>query len=101
VRQAINITYAVGWVRQEENQYLTTPLAVARTLPDDLLKLMGYQLGCFSLGYVRDGEDPMVVIREPAVRQAYGVGPLRKTADTRQPGLQGFLRDIEVVEGGS
>jgi ectoine hydroxylase-related dioxygenase (phytanoyl-CoA dioxygenase family) len=100
LRQAINITYAVGWVRQEENQYLTTPLEIAKTLPDDLLKVMGYQLGCFSLGYVRDGEDPMVAIREPEVRRAYGVGPLQETANTRQPGLQGFLRDIEVVEPG-
>jgi hypothetical protein len=97
VRQAINITYAVGWVRQEENQYLSTPLEVAKTLPDDLLKLMGYQLGCFSLGYVRDGEDPMVAIREPEKRVAYGVGPLQETATTKQPGLKGFLRDIEVV----
>ncbi len=97
VRQAINITYAVGWVRQEENQYLSTPLEVAKTLPDDLLKLMGYQLGCFSLGYVRDGEDPMVAIREPEKREAYGVGILAETASKKQPGLKGFLRDIEVV----
>ena len=58
---------------------------------------MGYQLGCFSLGYVRDGEDPMVAIREPETRVAYGVGPLQETATTKQPGLKGFLRDIEVV----
>ncbi|MDT5299246.1 MAG: hypothetical protein QOG79_2488, partial [Mycobacterium sp.] len=45
VRQGINITYCVGWVRQEENQYLSTPIEVARTLDDDLLKLMGYQMG--------------------------------------------------------
>lgn len=100
LRQAINITYAVGWVRQEENQFLSTPLEIAKTLPDDLLKLMGYQLGCFSLGYVRDGEDPMVAIREPEKREAYGVRPLQETATKRQPGLQGFLRDIEVVEPG-
>jgi len=64
VRQAINITYSVGWVRQEENQFLSTPLEVARTLPDDLLKLMGYQMGCFALGYVGDIQDPMSVIRD-------------------------------------
>ncbi|WP_284946384.1 phytanoyl-CoA dioxygenase family protein [Acidisoma cladoniae] len=96
VRQAVNLTYAVGWVRQEENQYLSTPLDVAKTLPDDLLKLMGYQLGCFSLGYVRDGEDPMVAIREPAKRETYNVGILRDTANTTQPHLAGFLHDIDV-----
>jgi ectoine hydroxylase-related dioxygenase (phytanoyl-CoA dioxygenase family) len=45
VRQAINITYAVGWVRQEENQFLSTPIEVAKALPDDLLRLVEYQLG--------------------------------------------------------
>ncbi|MCF6387617.1 phytanoyl-CoA dioxygenase family protein [Mycobacterium sp. MBM] len=66
VRQALNITYAVGWVRQEENQYLSTPIEVARTLDDDLLKLMGYQLGCFAIGYVGDVLDPLSVIRTDA-----------------------------------
>ena len=37
VRRGVNITYAVGWVRQEENQYLACPPEVARTLDDDLL----------------------------------------------------------------
>jgi ectoine hydroxylase-related dioxygenase (phytanoyl-CoA dioxygenase family) len=62
VRQGINLTYAVGWVRQEENQYLSTPIEVARTLDDDLLKLMGYQMGGLAMGYIRDFEDPMVAI---------------------------------------
>jgi ectoine hydroxylase-related dioxygenase (phytanoyl-CoA dioxygenase family) len=69
IRQAVLIGYAVGWVRQEENQYLSTPLELAKTLPDDLLKLMGYQRACESLGYVRDEEDPMVAIREPEQRE--------------------------------
>jgi ectoine hydroxylase-related dioxygenase (phytanoyl-CoA dioxygenase family) len=64
VRQGINITYCVGWVRQEENQYLSTPIEVAKTLDDDLLKLMGYQLGGIAMGYVRDFEDPMVTVRD-------------------------------------
>lgn len=64
IRQALNITYAVGWVRQEENQYLSTPLEVAKTLDDDLLKLMGYQMGCFAMGYVGDFQDPMSVVRD-------------------------------------
>lgn len=45
VRLAVNITYAVGWVRQEENQHLACPPEIARTLDDNLLRLMGYQLG--------------------------------------------------------
>jgi ectoine hydroxylase-related dioxygenase (phytanoyl-CoA dioxygenase family) len=97
VRQAINITYAVGWVRQEENQFLSTPIEIARTLPDDLLKVMGYQLGCFSLGYVRDGEDPMVAIREPETRVPYNCGILQENSKNRRA-LQGFLKDVQMAE---
>lgn len=63
VRRGVNITYAVGWVRQEENQYLACPPEVARTLDDDLLKMMGYQEGAFALGYVGDQVDPLAALR--------------------------------------
>ena len=62
VRSAINLTYALGWLRQEENQFLSCPLEIARTLPDQLLRLMGYQCGAFALGYVHGFEDPMTVL---------------------------------------
>ena len=81
VRQAINITYAVGWVRQEENQYLATPPEVARTLPDDLLKLMGYQCGCFAMGYVRDFEDPLAYLKGSDERRSSGFNALSETAN--------------------
>ncbi len=63
VRRGVNITYAVGWVRQEENQFLACPIEVARTLDDDLLKMMGYQQGAFALGYVGDQTDPLAFLR--------------------------------------
>jgi len=81
VRQAINITYAVGWVRQEENQYLATPPELARTLPDDLLKLMGYQCGCFAIGYVRDFEDPLAYLKGDTERRSAGFNALSSTAN--------------------
>ena len=62
-RQGVNITYAVGWVRQEENQFLACSQEVARTLDDELLKLMGYQQGAFALGYVGDQQDPLSKLR--------------------------------------
>lgn len=62
-RKGVNITYAVGWVRQEENQYLACSQEVARGLDDDLLKMMGYQEGAFALGYVGDQLDPLAVLR--------------------------------------
>jgi len=62
-RQGVNITYSVGWVRQEENQFLSCPPEVARTLDDDLLRMMGYQQGAFALGYVGDQQDPLASLR--------------------------------------
>ncbi len=36
-------TYSLGWLRQEENQYLTVPRAVADSYPEVVRRLMGYQ----------------------------------------------------------
>lgn len=65
-RFGVNITYSVSWVRQEENQYLSVPLEVARTLPVDLLRLMGYARGAYALGDVDDLRDPIEVVRPEA-----------------------------------
>lgn len=69
VRRGVNITYAVGWVRQEENQYLACPPEVARTLDDELLKMMGYQEGAFALGYVGDQLDPLAALRGQSAKK--------------------------------
>ncbi|MFM7252625.1 MAG: phytanoyl-CoA dioxygenase family protein [Ilumatobacteraceae bacterium] len=63
VRRGVNITYSVGWVRQEENQFLACPSDIARTLDDDLLRMMGYQQGAFAMGYVGDQQDPLSFLR--------------------------------------
>jgi ectoine hydroxylase-related dioxygenase (phytanoyl-CoA dioxygenase family) len=63
IRRGVNLTYSVGWVRQEENQYLACPPNIARTLDDDLLRMMGYQAGAFAMGYVGDQQDPLAVLR--------------------------------------
>jgi ectoine hydroxylase-related dioxygenase (phytanoyl-CoA dioxygenase family) len=73
-RAGINITYNVSWLRQEENQYLAVPLEIARTLPVDLLKLIGYQRGAYALGYVDDLRDPIEVVR-PDLKKA-GLGDM-------------------------
>ena len=36
-------TYALGWLRQEENQYLSIPREVAESYPEPVRRLMGYQ----------------------------------------------------------
>jgi ectoine hydroxylase-related dioxygenase (phytanoyl-CoA dioxygenase family) len=71
-RVGINITYNVSWLRQEENQYLAVPLEVARTLPVDLLKLMGYRRGAYALGYVDDLRDPIEIVRPDLARTGLG-----------------------------
>jgi ectoine hydroxylase-related dioxygenase (phytanoyl-CoA dioxygenase family) len=62
VRYGINITYAMSWLRQEENQYLSVPADVARTLPEPLLRMLGYAKGAYALGYVDDMRDPLDVL---------------------------------------
>jgi ectoine hydroxylase-related dioxygenase (phytanoyl-CoA dioxygenase family) len=62
-RIGVNITYNLSWLRQEENQYLAVPPDVARELPEDLLRLLGYQRGAYALGYVGDLLDPIAVVR--------------------------------------
>ena len=71
-RAGINITYNLSWLRQEENQYLAVPLEIARTLPVDLLKLMGYRRGAYALGYVDDLRDPIEVVRPDLKRMGLG-----------------------------
>ncbi|HEY6395123.1 MAG TPA: hypothetical protein VIX12_06865, partial [Candidatus Binataceae bacterium] len=73
-RIGISIIYNVSWLRQEENQYLSVPLEIARTLPADLLRLMGYSRGAYALGYVDDLRDPIEVVR-PDLRKT-GLGDL-------------------------
>ncbi len=62
-RIGLNITYNVAWLRQEENQYLSVPREVAATLPTELLRLMGYDRGAYTLGYIDDLRDPIEAIR--------------------------------------
>ena len=75
VRIGINLTYARSWLRQEENQYLCVPLEVARTLDDDLLRLLGYARGAYALGYVDDGRDPLDVVRDRSGSFRFAAGP--------------------------
>lgn len=71
-RYGINITYNVSWLRQEENQYLSVPFEIARTLPLELLRLMGYARGAYALGYVDDLRDPIEVLRPEIGKSGLG-----------------------------
>ena len=41
-RRGMHVSYCLGWLRTEENQFLATPLEVARTLPRQAQELLGY-----------------------------------------------------------
>ncbi len=42
-RTGLITTYSLGWLRQEENQYLTVPRDIADAYPESIRRLMGYQ----------------------------------------------------------
>lgn len=87
VRMGVNLTYCVSWVRQEENQYLSTPPEVARTLPVDLLRLMGYDRGAYALGYVDDLRHPLEALGI-SVDEAGGFGGGQTAADAATAAAQ-------------
>lgn len=84
VRYGLNITYARSWLRQEENQYLAVPHDIARTLPEPLLRMMGYARGAYALGYVDDLRDPLdVLLGRP---QQSGLGNIADATRARARG---------------
>lgn len=56
-RLGVILEYVVGWLRQQENQYLAVPREIARELPERLQELLGYNVTGNLLGNV-DGHHP-------------------------------------------
>ncbi len=50
-RMGLLIDYTLGWLRQEENQYLCCPPEIARDFDPELRRLLGYTMATFTLGY--------------------------------------------------
>ena len=73
-RCGVALHYALGWLRQEENQYLAVPMEEARTFPHQLQCLMGYDLATVNLGFV-DHKHPNDVLNGTAGDQAGELGP--------------------------
>ena len=77
-RRGVNVGYTLSWLRQEENQYLACPPEIARTLPIPLLRLIGYSMGGYALGYFGDVQDPLEALGiDP--RSAHGNGRFTMT----------------------
>ncbi|MCH7869177.1 MAG: phytanoyl-CoA dioxygenase family protein [Myxococcales bacterium] len=72
-RPGLIVHYSLGWLRQEENQYLSVPSDVLQSLPEDLLRLMGYSFGAYSLGFIDGGRDPIAAIRPDLEKSSSGI----------------------------
>jgi len=70
-RCGVNVQYCPGFVRQQQNPYLSVPPEIARTFSDRLLALLGYRLYKGIMGHV-DGRSPgEVVFGERFAETAY------------------------------
>ena len=90
VRHGLNITYAVSWLTQEENQFLSVSPDIARELPEDLLRLMGYARAAYALNYVDDLRDPIQAIRPDLGTLGLGEVDIREVEKLRSAS---FLKD--------
>lgn len=67
-RRGMHVSFNLGWLRTEENQYLSVPPHIARTLPEKAQALLGYaahdalMAGGGYLGVV-DTRDPMELLK--------------------------------------
>tara|TARA_Y100001970_G_scaffold288855_1_gene417367 strand:+ start:45812 stop:46705 length:894 start_codon:yes stop_codon:yes gene_type:complete len=57
LRSGIFIHYAPGWIRQQENQYLSCPPEIAKDLSPELRSLIGYSKGGYVMGFYSDPEN--------------------------------------------
>jgi len=94
-RIGVHISYILGWLRQEENQYLSCPPDVAKQLPLELTRLMGYDVGGAALGYYSPptgpGEDVDIVNPEYALT-GRGIGSYMGAASD----AAGILEEAEA-----
>ena len=69
-RRGMHVSYCVGWLRTEENQYLATPLDVVRTLPPESQALLGY--AAHDAVHMGGGYLGTVAVRDPVELLATG-----------------------------
>jgi hypothetical protein len=61
-RIAMFAGYALGWLRQEQNWYLSVTADEVREMPERLARLLGFNLHKPFLGWVQDFQDPYDII---------------------------------------
>jgi ectoine hydroxylase-related dioxygenase (phytanoyl-CoA dioxygenase family) len=101
-RLGLNLTYTLGWLRQEENQYLSCPPEIAKTLDPELQELIGYSMGGYALGYytppLAPGEGPELTGPEFALgRSKKGGGQLgsAELLESLQSGVASSSEDLQ------
>ncbi len=57
IRTGIFLHYALNWLRQEENQYLSCPPDIAKDISQEVRSLIGYSKGGYILGFYSDPKD--------------------------------------------
>jgi len=77
-RFGLSLNYCRGWIRQQENQYLGLDPAVVSALPEEVQKVLGYDV-CQFVGWT-DGRHPMRAIL-PDVRARIHAGISRPTEE--------------------
>lgn len=94
VRTGMGLHYNLGWLRQEENQVLSSPPEVARHFSEQLQRLIGYDLGGPYLGFVEDG-NPIQLLRNEG--DGSGDGDFART----EPALDARRQAIEPIPIGN
>jgi ectoine hydroxylase-related dioxygenase (phytanoyl-CoA dioxygenase family) len=89
-RVALNVTYTLGWLRQEENQYLSCPPEIAKNFDQELTDLLGYSFGNFALGFYTDprksgGDDDISPPEQAVGRWPKELPKLMQTDSTKEP----------------
>nr|KIR83266.1 phytanoyl-CoA dioxygenase [Cryptococcus tetragattii IND107] len=51
------------YFRQDQEEVLSTPLELARTFPEDILRIAGYYKAIGGVGYVEDHQDPVEFLK--------------------------------------
>ena len=93
IRRGMALHYNLGWLRQEENQYLSLPPPVAKKLPPELQRLVGYDFGGPYLGFVEEG-NPQALLQEGTERDM-----ARTSAEMQEAAAR--IKPIHVGGGGS
>ena len=87
VRTGIAVQYSLGWLRQEENLHLAVPPSLAKTLPDLLARLVGYDFGGPFTGMVH-GDDPHRLIEATPLSERCHSYPHLDEAQNKLPHLR-------------